>query len=61
MRIASRVKQISVTIRNRPVVMLARAIDAVKGLLMEEAHKTVFVGGLPQHFHYKHVVIHSKV
>ena len=47
--------------RDRPVVVLARAVDAGEGLLVEQAHEPVMRGAPPQHVHHEHLVVGGDV
>jgi hypothetical protein len=46
---------------NRPVVVLARAVYACKGLLVEEAYKTVLQSDFLHDLHCKSVLIRCNV
>ena len=61
MRVLTRIQQVSVTVGNAPVVVLARTVHAGKGLLVQQAHQTVTVRHLAQHFHNLHVVVAGQV
>ena len=55
---AARLEQVVAGIGGQgPVVMLARAVDAGKGLLMEQAHQAVLPGHLLHHVHGDLVVV----
>ena len=45
----------------RPVVVLARAVDAGEGFLVEQAEEAVARGDLLQHEHRQHVVVNGQV
>ncbi len=54
----TRVQEVDAVIRGEgPVVVLAGAIDALKGLLVQETNQTMAAGRLLQHLHHQLVVI----
>ena len=62
LRAGTRVEQAAVTGRGEgPVVVLAGAVHAGEGLFMQQADHVMLVGGLAEHFHDQHVVVHGQV
>ncbi|MPM49525.1 hypothetical protein SDC9_96255 [bioreactor metagenome] len=60
-RVVAGVEQIGVAVAQRPVVVLARAVDAGEGFFVKQTDQTVTVGDLPQHFHDQHVVVDREI
>ena len=57
-----RVEQVHAGVgRDRPVVVLAGAVDAGEGLFVEEADEAVAFGDGAQHLHHEHLVIGGDV
>ncbi len=62
LRAGTRVEQAAVTGGGEgPVVVLAGAVHAGEGLFMQQADHVMLVGGLAEHFHDQHVVVHGQV
>jgi hypothetical protein len=57
----ARVQQVLVGGGHGPVVVLAAAVDAVEGLLVEQAHQAVALGHLAHHLHGQLVVVGGDV
>ena len=55
------IQQVLIAGGQGPVVVLAGTVDAVEGLLMEQAHQTVALGNLLHHFHGQQVVVDGLV
>ena len=60
-RVCPRVEEVRAAVGDRPVVVLAAAVDARKGLLMQEADQSVAVRHLAEHFHNQHIVVAGEV
>ncbi len=59
-RVVARVEQVLPVVRaHRPVVVLARAVDAGERLLVDEEHQAVLRGEPPHHAHHDHVVVRA--
>ena len=59
-RVVARVEQVLPVVRaHRPVVVLARAVDARERLLVDEEHQAVLRGEPPHHAHHEHVVVRA--
>jgi hypothetical protein len=57
-RVVARVEQVHARVgRQRPVVVLARAVDAREGLLMHQAREAMALGGLLEHAHGDHLMV----
>ena len=64
-RVLARVRagreEVTPAVGDRPVAVLARPVDALEGLLVEEAHKSVALSRLAENFHDEHVVVDGEV
>ena len=61
-RVVARLEQVLAVVgRHRPVVVLARPVDAREGLLVQQTHEAVPLGYLPQHLHDQHLVVGRQV
>ena len=55
------VEEIALAVGDRPVVVLAGAVDAGKGLLVEEADEPMSLGDGAQDLHREHVVVNGQI
>ena len=60
-RVLARVEQVALAVRERPVVVLAGTVHAGERLFVQQAHETILVGHVAEHFHNHHVVVASEV
>ena len=61
-RLVPRIEQVDAGVgRQRPVDVLAGAIDLGEWLLVKEALEAVSARGLPEHLHREHLVVHRHV
>ena len=59
--LAGGIEQHAIVGREAPVVVLARTVDAGKGLLVEQHAESVFAGHLLHQRHEQHVVVNGQV
>ena len=60
-RVLAGVEKVRLADRNRPVVVLARTVDARKGLFVQQTREAVLVGNAFERVHNKHIVVDRQV